>query len=208
MNTHVFPGWGFSESVLHPIASGLNFKLANEQDAPFWIGWSLGGIQALSRCTAYVPRALVLISSTARFCGDGSEWPGLPPANLRALQRQLTRAPEDALLGFHRLCSENGTEEKIEQRAQDSLPLPLAAGLRELAELDVRAALKKITQPVLLLHGARDRVIPVAASRAMASLIQNARLVEHKEAGHDLPIQYRDWVVAQIREFLKQLPLK
>lgn len=206
MKTCAFSGWAFPPAALQPLADAL--RSIDKSDGELWIGWSLGGIQAISRCAASVPRTLVLISSTARFCGDEQGWPGLPPANLRALQRQLARTPEDALREFHRLCSENATEEEIERRVQDSLPLPLADGLRQLAEMDVRLSLKGIAQPVLLLHGARDRVIPVAAARAMASRIRNVRLIEHNEAGHDLPIRHRDWVVAQIREFLEQLPLK
>lgn len=201
MNAYLFPGWAFPATELQPIADALKLGIADAQSAELWIGWSLGAIQALSRCKASVPHGMILISATARFCGDGADWPGLPAANLRALQRQLARTPDAALQGFHRLCAEDASDEEIESRTRASLSLPLADGLRELAALDVRTSLQEIVQPVLLLHGARDRVIPIEAARVLASLLPNARLVVHEAAAHDLPIRHRDWVLAQARDF-------
>lgn len=204
IKAHLFPGWAFPESALRPISDALGLDLVNESDADVWIAWSLGGLHALSRRDAAASRALVLISSTARFCADGTAWPGLPAANLRALQRQLARAPEAALRGFHRLCSEFAPDALIESRANESLTMSLEDGLRELAEIDVRSSLGAIDQPVLVLHGTRDRVIPVEAARAVAARIPNARLREHPDAGHDLPIAHCDWVVDRIGKFLQE----
>ncbi len=203
MNVRLFTGWAFSETALHPIAEGLNCEIANGDGGDIWIGWSLGGLRALAQCRDTTPRTLILISSTARFCADGDIWPGLPPANLRALQRQFARAPEDALRGFHKLCAPTASANTIELRVRDSLALPpLADGLRELAELDLRERLDEIQQPVLLLHGAKDRVIPPAAAYATARRLAHAQTKEHPEAGHDLPLAHAGWVTEQIRDFL------
>lgn len=202
MKTRIFPGWAFPEATLHPIANDLG---AMKGDGEVWIGWSLGGLLALSQCETAQPRALILISSTARFCADGDSWPGLPRANLRALQRQLERSPDEALRGFHRLCTRTADDAAIEERIRQSRALPLADGLRELDTLDLRSRMNAIAQPVLLLHGAQDRVIPAAAARAMAAAFPNAHLCERADAAHDLPLAHREWTIDRAHAFLEQL---
>ncbi|MCO5045278.1 MAG: alpha/beta fold hydrolase [Kiritimatiellae bacterium] len=202
MKARLFPGWAFPETALQPIAEALHCDIRTDTGGDLWIAWSLGGLHALTQSRATTPRALILISSTARFCADSDHWPGLPTANLRALQRQLARAPEDALRGFHKLCTATASATTLETRLRDSLTLPLADGLRDLAELDLRDRLETIRQPTLLLHGSKDRVIPIAAAHALAQRLPHAQLREHPEAEHDLPIAHAGWVIEQIRDFL------
>ena len=98
MTARLFSGWSFPETCLHPIADALP---ADTPDCA--IAWSLGGLQILSSPIAPCP--LILLSSTARFCGDETGWPGLPAANLRALKKLFRRDPALALRQFHRLCA-------------------------------------------------------------------------------------------------------
>lgn len=202
MKAYLFTGWAFPDAALRPIADALEGSIApTHEDADLVIGWSLGGLRALAQAEARTP--LVLISATARFCGDGEAWPGLPAANLRALQRQVKRAPADALRGFHRICAGDDTPaDLIAARVQRSLALELESGLQALADLDVRPLLARCTAPILLLHGARDRVIPIEAARATAALLPNATLREHPTAGHDLPLTEVDWIAERMTEFL------
>lgn len=75
----------------------------------------------------------------------------------------------------------------------------LAEGLEQLDRLDLRAALPGLSLPVLILHGAADRVIPVQAAEYLAAALPSARLVVHPDslAGHDLPLRAADWVREQ-----------
>jgi len=50
-----------------------------------------------------------------------------------------------------------------------------------------RAALPGLRVPTVVIHGAQDPLIPVAAGRATARLIPGARLLELAHMGHDLP---------------------
>lgn len=195
---HLLTGWSFPAHTLDGLGGAGRARG----------GWSLGGLQALAGLRDEPMRwpTGILISSTARFCGEADGWPGLPRPALRALQRQLQRAPREALLGFHRLCAGPETDDVvIAQRVEDSLALGLdvlATGLRELDTLDVRADLPAITQPILILHGARDQVIPVQAAERMAELLPQATLIIHPEAHHDLPLAHCAWVAEHIRMFL------
>ena len=203
MTLRLFSGWSFPETSLHPIADALP---ADTPDCS--IAWSLGGLQLLSSPIAHRP--LILLSSTARFCGDTTGWPGLPAANLRALKKLFRRDPALALRQFHRLCAgPTLSEADLQQRVQTSLDLGLTAldyGLHLLETLDARASAPALQNPVLLLHGAQDQVIPVATAEATARLLPRARLIVHSDLGHDLPLQAPAWVAAHIREFLRSPP--
>lgn len=59
-----------------------------------------------------------------------------------------------------------------------------AALAQVVAALDVTEEAARIACPTLVLHGARDRVAPVAAGRALAAAIPGARWVELDTANH------------------------
>jgi pimeloyl-[acyl-carrier protein] methyl ester esterase len=60
----------------------------------------------------------------------------------------------------------------------------LEGGLELLRHSDLRAALRQLQVPVLLMLGGRDRLVPRLAGRAMADLAPKAHLHEIVAAGH------------------------
>jgi 2-hydroxymuconate-semialdehyde hydrolase len=62
--------------------------------------------------------------------------------------------------------------------------------------------LAAIGTPTLVLHGASDRVIPVAASEYLAAHLPRARRVVLEQAGHWLQIEQPQAFVRQLRAFL------
>jgi len=60
----------------------------------------------------------------------------------------------------------------------------LHEGLRLLREEDRRAALSGIAVPTLVVHGERDRIVPVGAARFLAAQLPNAQLELVPGAGH------------------------
>ena len=52
--------------------------------------------------------------------------------------------------------------------------------------------------PVLVLHGARDGIVPVNSSEALAARIRGARLVVHPSAGHVPTVTEPAWVAGEI----------
>ena len=69
-------------------------------------------------------------------------------------------------------------------------------------EIDVRHILSAVRVPTLLLHGLRDAVIDVGASRYMASQIPGARLVELNGPDHLFWLSDADTILGEIEEFL------
>ena len=204
----LWSGWSFPDSALASLRAQLVDRLPRDQGMVVRGGWSLGGLRALQETLEGRSPAthLILIAGTARFCADGERWPGLPEANLRALQRQLARDPREALTGFHRLCAgPDAPADLIHERTETSLKMgveALGTGLQTLLTLDMRNALAGCRIPVLVLHGMRDTVIPLAAADRMLDDLPLAKLVRHPHAGHDLPLTHPDWVAEQIAAFL------
>lgn len=61
--------------------------------------------------------------------------------------------------------------------------------VQSLGNVDIRPQLQKIEADVLVIHGEKDVVIPVADSQEMAASLPNAQLVILKDHGHSLNVE-------------------
>jgi pimeloyl-ACP methyl ester carboxylesterase len=100
-------------------------------------------------------------------------WLGLDPDFLRAGSRLLTRP-----------------------RSWRSFAIEQRALLRDLPALEPR--LREIAVPTTIVSGTRDRVVPPAAARLLATQIPGAQLKLVHGAGHLLPHQHPDAVAAAV----------
>ena len=64
-----------------------------------------------------------------------------------------------------------------------------------------------IQVPVLLLHGEKDRLVPLAAARAVAARNPAWRFAVARDVGHVPQLEAPEWTVAQIREVLRHAGL-
>ncbi len=217
---HLLSGWAFPAAALKPLARALDPMLAvtTSDAAPLGDhissrqvigGWSLGGLFALAAVAAGArPRALVLISSTARF-GRAAHYPcGVPPSRLRSLSRHLAQDPDAALRDFFAQCAQPHAEPvdpaDLQLTAARRLgPATLQEGLHSLAGLDLRSTLAHLPVPTLLLHGAHDAVIPAGAARWIHERAPTSQLILHPGAGHDLPLRHPAWCAARILHFME-----
>jgi non-heme chloroperoxidase len=71
--------------------------------------------------------------------------------------------------------------------------------LAAMGAMDLRAQLSSITVPVTVMVGTRDRLTPVRLGRSLANRIPGAELVILPGAGHMLPLEEPDRIVAAIR---------
>jgi magnesium chelatase accessory protein len=79
-----------------------------------------------------------------------------------------------------------------------------AGALAMMANWDLeplKRALPKLGLPVLILHGARDAAIPVAAAREAAGLIPGAVVEVSESAGHLLHEEMPEQVVERMTKF-------
>jgi pimeloyl-[acyl-carrier protein] methyl ester esterase len=225
-------GWGFPAAALDPLrgrlgeapavdlaglpapfAESLRSRLAAGRAPATLVGWSIGGLLAMETAIAEPGRvrALVLISSTARFCADDGYPAGAPTPVVRGLIQEWKGQREVILADFFRRCRQPdrlGPDElnAAVAAARHFEPETLRDGLRYLLETDLRARLNEVACPTLILHGTDDQIIPGLAAFYLHQAIPNNRLVTYDGAGHDLPIRRPDEVSAEIRSFLETCP--
>jgi pimeloyl-[acyl-carrier protein] methyl ester esterase len=148
------------------------------------VGWSLGAQLAIA-IAARAPQKvskLVLIAGTTSFIQrDG--WPhGMAPEMLADFAAGVA-ADIEAMLprfvgGFNRgdARAKSVTSELLELADARPSGAVLATGLNWLRDVDLRPLAPQIKAPTLLIHGANDPLMPLAAAEALAALIPGAEL--------------------------------
>lgn len=213
-------GWAHGPETMRPmadkLASGYEVQIRtatqilNEQHIPaadYIIAHSMGGLLAMEflpeRC-----KKLVLISSTAKFCaGEGFDC-GTPVKILRRMILQLRRNPESVVEEFFRNTNYPNTchtcASVTHTCAGVNEPLDsLVEGLEYLRASDVREKVPSLGIPVLLLHGAADRIIPPSAAEWLHTHLPDSQLRIFENGSHTLPAYHFVGVMDEISRFLQ-----
>jgi pimeloyl-[acyl-carrier protein] methyl ester esterase len=135
---------------------------------------------------------LALVSATPCFAQSGDWVHGLERGALLDFEEQLGNDYEGTMRRFIALQVLGDRKARRTARLlarhtprRDEADMEaLRRGLRILLETDLRAELAAVRQPTLVLHGDRDRVIPAAAGRFLASSIAGARFEVVTGAAH------------------------
>jgi pimeloyl-[acyl-carrier protein] methyl ester esterase len=201
-----------SPQNLYPHYAERLHQLIVQTNAEVLIGWSLGGLIALDTILSRPSRirALVLVSSTPRFCQGPDYDGGVPLATLRAMKIALQHDPVPTLRQFHRMVhapdvpAADATEDFTAQALKGGIKI-LADGLEYLATTDLRSKLFALAPPVLLVHGDADVVIPSAASAYMAANVPRTAVQIFRGKGHGLPLTSPCDVAQVICDFLNSV---
>lgn len=156
--------------------------LADAADARYiLVGWSLGGLIALSATLGHpdAVAGLVLISATARMTAI-DDYPGADPRMLRAMRAKLRRDPAPVVRAFAELCVAPERDDDFcntfAVSAAGIEPAKLDAGLAYLQETDLRHRLGEIATPTLVIHGEADAVVPLGCASYLCEHIAGATL--------------------------------
>lgn len=176
------------------------------------IGCSFGGWIAAEVATHYGHRLdrLVLVDPVGIKVGGREERDighvfNTAPAALERFAWHDPAKQAPGLLGF-------GWQQHIEQVSEDELvrlarghdALCLYAWRPHLFNPKLKAWLRRIAVPTLLLWGASDRIVTPEYGRAYAALIPGSRLELISEAGHHPELEQPEAVVERIRRFLHE----
>jgi len=175
-------------------------------------GWSLGAQLALA-VAAQAPEKvgkLLLVAGTASFV-QRDAWPhAMPPATLADFAAAIA-ADAEAMLprfvgGFNRGDANAKAVTQTLLQLADRRPSGevLASGLNWLRDVDLRPLAPKIGVPTLLIHGAVDPLMPLAAAESLGALIPNARLEVFADCAHAPFISRPADFIASARRFVHE----
>ena len=118
---------------------------------------------------------------------------GIPAALIVRMKKRLSKNCEQTITDFYKLMFSN--QEQAQGLAGEIIAKDLSrrrtcdlieaqAGLDFLAEADVRAVLKGITCPTLLLHGEQDEICSIGGAEFIQRQIPCAQLIIYPGVGH------------------------
>ena len=176
------------------------------------VGWSLGGEVALAwalRAPLQVQR-LALIATTPCFTSKPG-WPcATPRAVLREFEQAITADRAGTLARFVAVQAKGDARARrvggvLQRLYEQSVPHEvLAAGLAVLSSADLRRDLRRVRQPALVLHGARDRIVPPAAGRRLAAALPLGRFRLLRACAHAPFLSQPDRVARALRDFFDE----
>jgi pimeloyl-ACP methyl ester carboxylesterase len=160
-------------------------------------GASMGGMIAQTMAARHPERVLSLVSMMSN---TGARWSGQPSPRLyhvllKAPPRDRASYMEHAVWVFSRIGSPDFQRDDDDLRRIAGMSydrgINPAGSLRQLAAIiasgDRTPLLRTITAPTLVIHGAKDRLVPPSGARATARAIPGARLLLIDGLGHDIP---------------------
>jgi pimeloyl-ACP methyl ester carboxylesterase len=173
------------------------------------VGASMGGMIAQMVAANHPEKTLSLVSIMS---ATGN--PGLPPAKPEAMAVLMTRPdPSDfkamvehavkaqQIIGSPGYPADAGAlkRQAVADLNRSTYPVGVTRQMAAImASGDRREALKRISVPTIVIHGADDPLVPVEGGRDTAASIAGAELLEVPGMGHDLPAQLYGTVVDAI----------
>jgi pimeloyl-ACP methyl ester carboxylesterase len=176
------------------------------------LAMSLGAMVTVDWMTRHPDevRAAVLINTSLRPFSHIHQ--RLRPAAWLPLLRLLLGHPDDRtieqtileLTSRHRDKTGQVVDEWVNWRRHN--PVSRANALRQLiAAARFNASRRPPAMPVLILNGAQDGLVDPRCSQKLAKAWQ-CPIAIHPSAGHDLPLDDGDWVIAQVKSWREQNP--
>jgi 3-oxoadipate enol-lactonase len=207
------PGYGGSAPLatvsIASLADALqDFLQATCATKPIIVGHSIGGmiVQQVLAKNPDIARAVVLAQTSPAFGKPDGDWQkNFIDARLGPLDRGETLVSLAPAL-VKELVGDNPDARGLELARDCMASVPSAtyrATMLALMGFDLRAALKNIAVPTLVLSGARDNNAPAPMMAKMATYIPAATYVEIEGAGHLLNLERPDAFNAALDQFLK-----
>lgn len=195
------PGMGQSQPVEPYDLGSVSATIAEQlPDNTIIIGWSMGGLIAMHIAITQpeVVKKLVLVGATPCFVNvkglsRRSHWhAGVEQSVFDGFAENVEADYQKAMLNFLGLqCVGSADAKQLLRRlktqfaAQPTPTMPvLQSGLDILMRADLRKEVANITQPTMIIHGDKDRLVPLQAGNWLAQALPNAQLCVINGAAH------------------------
>jgi len=209
------PGHGRSQPLerfdLPSLAGAIDAAVG--ADTPLsLLGWSLGGQVALEWALMHPARVsrLVLVATTPSFVRREG-WPhAVSTETLIRFGDELRvsyRLTLQRFLALQVQGSDDGRatlaqlRERLFERGEPS-PATLAAAIDLLRHVDLRPTLSRVASPTLVVAGDRDALVPIEATRELASALRNATHVTISGAAHAPFLSHRTAFLDAVLPFI------
>jgi 3-oxoadipate enol-lactonase len=172
-------------------------------------GLSMGGYIAMAMLRSHPERIAGLILTATRSEADTPEVKANRDQSILLAKTQGAKPIIDSMLP--RLLSPKSfaSRPEIVQTAYEIMSLISVntmikdlLGLKE--RLDSTSLLAASTQPMLIIHGADDQIVPLAEAQALQQIIPDAQLTILPDAGHLLNLEQPGLFNAAIRQFIRR----
>ncbi|HYC49016.1 MAG TPA: alpha/beta fold hydrolase [Burkholderiales bacterium] len=206
------PGYGRASCMPYTL-DRLADEIAREAPAKCTVvGWSLGALVALAwaRSRPDQVERLALLAGTPCFVQRGGWACAMAGPVFDDFALSLVRDCESTLSRFAALQAlGDRAAGNVARRLRQALAPcdaqsvgALAHGLALLRDSDLRFELATVRQPTLIVHGARDAVVPIGAADYLAAALPNARLKRIEDAAHAPFISQTERVAQLLAEHL------
>lgn len=209
------PGHGLSPDILpFSMPSVLEALREVTPSKAHWVGWSLGGLVATAMAVASPSKvlSLSLITASPSFVARVG-WPGQKPEVLEQLGKDFKERYEASLKRFIGLQTFGLNESQefskkilsLVSMAPRARIHALEGGLSVLRHADLRSELASLLQPLLVVLGARDRIVPVSVGPFIQGLRGDVTLEILGEAAHVPHLTHPELVGAALRGFWSKI---
>lgn len=208
------PGHGYSRDSTLPLDPSIcATAIAAATPPALWLGWSLGGLVALTAALEQPQhvRGLVMMCATPKFVRDDRWLYGTDASLVRQLALDLETNYHATLERFMALEAMGSPDPRAElhrlraeafSRGEPQLRV-LQEGIRILEATDLRARLPQLSLPNVWLAGHRDRLVPPPAMQWSASQC-SGKFHEIAHAGHAPFFGHADAVLQALQPLLTQ----
>lgn len=204
------PGYSDEMPTDLPISDWVDSMMATIDSPIVLCGWSMGAMLALDAAHRYPEKVqrLVLFGATPCFLNHEDWQQGLVPEVAEQFKEGVQRKGKTVVKRFIMLFNQNDIHAKDVVRSLATLECPsdevLLRGLDFLHQADYRKDVEAIKQPILLIHGKNDPLMPVTAASWLEQKLPNASLRVIDGAAHAPLLSFTDECAGFIQEFLCQ----
>jgi pimeloyl-[acyl-carrier protein] methyl ester esterase len=170
---------------------------------PIILAWSMGSILAIRLASNVDISALVLIGATGSFVKRKEKDSSWSKKDVEIMKNNLLRNKNKQMRNFMKLSGAYG--DILKDYADSKTIEELISGLDVLIDTNVIQDAKKIKCSTLLIHGEKDKIVPLEKGKELFSIIESSKLIIYENSGHIPFWDEEERFISDIRNFIRDV---